>query len=255
MIFPDQLDREVNLVTIGQSLPSPPLRGLLPMPLLKSLLAQNQCCSTYWFFSFVVCAVGCKEPPVESKSDLVREAPIKTPSETPVITQKESATPLPKVSDDDFFEAATNGDASVVKRGIRQGIPVDAATEEKRTALMLASYNGFAAIVDYLLKHKAMVDARDNMNRTALMYASTGPFAETVQLLIDAGANVNAADGQENWTPLMFAAAEGQADVVKILLKHGATTANRDADGDTALQFALSKGHQEVADLISISAK
>ena len=120
---------------------------------------------------------------------------------------------------------------------------------------MLASYNCFSAIVEYLLEHKAKVDARDNLNRTALMYASTGPFAETVQLLIDAGANVNAADAQENWTPLMFAAAEGQADVVKILLKHGATTANRDVDGDTALQFALSKGHQEVADLISNSTK
>ena len=157
---------------------------------------------------------------------------------------------LPNIKEDEFLQAALDGDASIVKRGVRQGIRIDSAAEDKRTALMLAAFNGHASIVKHLLEHKATVDARDAIQRTALMYAATGSNVETVQLLLDAGANVNATDGEENWTPLMMAAAEGQAEIVKILLKHGAIIESKDVDGETALQFAMSKGHQAVVELL-----
>ena len=57
-------------------------------------------------------------------------------------------------------------------------------------------------------------------------------------------------DNQESWTALMFAAAEGNAEVVKILLAHGADPTKGDVDGETSLQFAASKGHKQVADMI-----
>ena len=48
----------------------------------------------------------------------------------------------------------------------------------------------------------------------------------------------------------MFAAAEGQADVVKVLLAHGANMKITDQDGDTALDFAEKNGHREAVKLL-----
>ncbi len=166
-------------------------------------------------------------------------------------TAAETVAGLPNISEDAFLQAALDGDASIVKRGIRQGIRVDFTAEDKRTALMLAAFNGHTSIVKHLLEHNATVDLRDSIQRTALMYAATGSSVETVQLLVDAGANVNAADAEESWTPLMMAAAEGQTQIVAVLLKHGANAASKDVDGETALQFAASKGHQAVVELLS----
>jgi ankyrin repeat protein len=51
----------------------------------------------------------------------------------------------------------------------------------------------------------------------------------------------------------MTAAAEGQLEVVQLLLDRGADPSLEDADGDTALSFAREKGHLEVADLLKDS--
>ena len=73
----------------------------------------------------------------------------------------------------------------------------------------------------------------------------------TVEYLLDAGAKVNAIDTVEQFTPLMHAAAEGQTEVVKVLLKYKADPDLKDVDGDTALSFAAQKGHREVIRLLT----
>jgi ankyrin repeat protein len=105
-------------------------------------------------------------------------------------------------------------------------------------------------VVQELLKQGAEVDLRDSTQRTALMFASTGPDVATVEAILKAGADVNATDSHENWTPLMFAAAEGHRAVVEKLLDYGARTDLRDTDGDGALEFATSNRHPEVVELL-----
>ena len=102
-----------------------------------------------------------------------------------------------------------------------------------------------------LIARGGKVNHLDATNRTALMYCCSGPFPETVKFLIDKRANVNLVDNNEGWTALMFAAAEGLAPNVKILLDNGADTTPKDIDGDTAASFAAKNGHQQVADMIS----
>ena len=48
----------------------------------------------------------------------------------------------------------------------------------------------------------------------------------------------------------MFAAAEGQRDVVQVLLRHNANVSVRDVDGDTARDFAAQKGHGEIVRML-----
>ncbi len=80
-----------------------------------------------------------------------------------------------------------------------------------------------------------------------MIYASTGPFPGTVQLLINNKAEINAYDNVEHFTALMFAASEGQLEVVKLLMENGADASLKDIDGDNAETFAMQNKHPEVA--------
>ncbi len=148
------------------------------------------------------------------------------------------------------MEAALNGDISTIETALENGFEVNSTDAELHTALMLAAYNGHSTIVKLLLEHGATTDLRDLKDRTALMYASTGDFNETVILLFEAGAKTNLVDNEEHFTALMFAAAEGQAEVVRTLLAHGADPALLDVDSESAFDFAVANGHQDVAALL-----
>ena len=95
----------------------------------------------------------------------------------------------------------------------------------------------------------------DATDRSALMYASTGPYADTVKVLLEAGAKVNLIDNQEGFTALMFAAAEGQSEIVTLLLDASADPSLADVDGDTASSFAAKNGHTAVVELIAQHVK
>jgi ankyrin repeat protein len=149
-----------------------------------------------------------------------------------------------------FFDAALNGDLEGIRSMLKLGMDVNIAEEEGRTALMFAAYNGHTKIVKLLIERGAGVDTRDQADRTALLYAATGPFPETVKVLLEKKANPNAVDNGEHFSPLMHAAAEGNLDVVKILLEFGADPALKDIDEDTAESFARQKGHTKVVDYL-----
>ncbi|MCP3956515.1 MAG: ankyrin repeat domain-containing protein [bacterium] len=159
------------------------------------------------------------------------------------------ATPAPPAarSAEALWAAALEGPVDAVRAELDAGVDVNATDPDDRTALMLAAFNGRTEIVRLLLDRGARVADLDVAGRTALMYASTGDFADTVELLLESGADPNKADVQEVWTPLMFAAGEGQMEVVRTLLRHGANPAMVDGDGDTAADHALKKEHEEVA--------
>ncbi len=149
-----------------------------------------------------------------------------------------------------FFQSALEGDLEQVTAAIEVGVDVNTYDENKHTALMLAAYNGHHHIIKALINKGANVALVDEMNRTALMFASTGPFPQAVKMLIDAGAEVNAIDNKEKWTPVMIAAAEGQLEVVKILVANDADLKMVDIDGESSLDFAKSNGHTEVVNYI-----
>jgi len=149
-----------------------------------------------------------------------------------------------------LMEAAYAGKLDEVRRLVLDGTTVDVIDEERRTPLMFAAFNGHAPVAEYLLDAGAEIDAKDSSGRPALMYAASGPFVETVGLLLKRGADVNVQGTLEGFTPLMTAAAEGLADVVRILLVARADRDIRDKDGDTALTFAKQNGHSEVAALL-----
>lgn len=165
-------------------------------------------------------------------------------------TNSDTAKPGGPETVNSLHDACFNGAKEMVEKELKRGADVNKPDEGGRTPLMLAAYNGHTAIVRSLLQQGAKVNVQDAEGRTALMYAATGPYVETVQQLLDHEAKVNIQDGKEHWSALMFAAAEGQAEVVKALLKSGANASLRDVDGDTAANFARNNGHAEVVKLL-----
>ena len=81
-----------------------------------------------------------------------------------------------------------------------------------------------------------------------LLRAAKSGDADTVQHLLAAGADVNAKDENE-WTPLMWAATQGHAAVVRMLLEHDADIVHQGfiygstVPGWNALELAATHGH------------
>lgn len=63
-------------------------------------------------------------------------------------------------------------------------------------------------------------------------------------------ADIDADDGTEGVTALCHAAAQGHEDVVRLLLRYGASLEVADARGQTPLLWAVTQGHEHVAQLL-----
>lgn len=84
------------------------------------------------------------------------------------------------------------------------------------------------------------------LNETALHSAVSGRHLSTVQLLLDAGADPNkkGTDPSSNSTPLFSAVSNGDIDIIKALLNHGAKV------DDHSLMFAAFKHEYGVTKML-----
>jgi len=97
---------------------------------------------------------------------------------------------------------------------------------------------GTLASVKALLVRGATVDSKDERHgQTALMWAAAEGHADVVQMLIEVGADyhLRLASG---FTPLLFAVREGHSDVVRTLLKAGVDV-NEPVPGDGQRRRAI----------------
>lgn len=169
----------------------------------------------------------------------------------------------------DLLIAAEEGDASKVRSLLSKGAKVDSRDKDGDTALMIATLSAREInTVNALIENGADVNAKNQKNDTALIYAASNDKAEILQALLNKGADINhqndngysalimasvneirlanakalvarGADlnlkNDDGDTALMMAAADGVAELVRVLLEKGATINARDKKGDTAL--------------------
>jgi ankyrin repeat protein len=118
--------------------------------------------------------------------------------------------------------ACTNGNSALVELLLQAGANPSAPLPGGETPLMTAARAGSLASVKALLARGASVDGKDERRgQTALMWAAAEGHADVAQLLIEVGADVRLRLGS-GFTPLLFAVREGRTDVVRVLLKAGA---------------------------------
>ena len=156
--------------------------------------------------------------------------------------------------------AAASGDLEEVK------ILLDAAANpdvplnsEGGTPLLTALALGKFEIAWLLIERGADVRIAADGNITALyeLASAIAPpeqYVEQAALarrILDSGVAVDAAMGKPRITALMMAAIHGSKPMVQVLLDSGANPSLEDNKGQTALTFALKKGHADVAALLS----
>lgn len=122
------------------------------------------------------------------------------------------------------------------------------------TPLMRAAGRGALDIVERLLAAGADVQATDERGYTPLFHACHDPeqdrgHPEVVQRLLDAGADKEAKIGF-GVRPLMFAAGNGEAGVVEVLLRAGADPLARNEVGRTALMMVKDRDYVDVINLL-----
>jgi uncharacterized protein len=119
--------------------------------------------------------------------------------------------------------AALHGDAALAEMLVVAGANVRATTRiGGYTPLHLASQNGRAAVAAALVKGGTPVNTRTTTGATPLMLAAASGNADIVNMLADARADLDLVEAANGQSALMFAAALGRADAVKALVARGA---------------------------------
>ncbi|KAG5511910.1 hypothetical protein JKF63_07735 [Porcisia hertigi] len=114
---------------------------------------------------------------------------------------------------------------------------------EGHTLMHWAAYRNSPAMCQYLLDHWGFdADAQDSRGRTPLVWAAREGFAEVIELLLSRGADRHIADG-DGWTALNYANLRGHSEAVYALESHPAL--GRPIGTSSATADALSTFHEK----------
>ena len=127
---------------------------------------------------------------------------------------------------------------------LKAGGHPDLARRDGQTALMIAALIG-AKDVATLLIPRSTINARDELGNNALSYAALNGHADIIALLIDAGARPDTTN-KRGQTPLHLAAASGQLSAVDALLAVPADRDARDVSGATPLDLAVANQRRSI---------
>ena len=132
------------------------------------------------------------------------------------------------------------------KRKTRDQVMRDAIMKGKREAMKLSQQ-----FKDQAEAFKANKGAwKESAKVFTLVMAARTNNLKALEQVIAEGVDVNAPDNATGLSALMIAGQEGYREIAEALLKAGADKDVKTREGKTALDFALEKGHQDVAALL-----
>lgn len=142
------------------------------------------------------------------------------------------------------------GDRKAALALIASGANVNQTQPDGSTPLHWAVYRVDRELVTALLRRGAKADVVNKYGASPLAEAARVANLELAGMLLEAGApaNVTNADGQ---TPLMLAARNGVVPMAKLLVQHGADVNRREQYRDqSALMWAAAEGHAEMVEFL-----
>ncbi len=151
----------------------------------------------------------------------------------------------------DVHDAAAAGRLERVRELVeRDPSLVNATSAEGFPPMGLAAYLGHEEVVEYLLSKGADVNfAAPSAGFTALTGAVSQRHGRVADLLVRRGAEVNHVY-EGTLTPLVVAASQGDLNLVRLLLDHGADPNLGGMEGKSALDLAKEKGSREIAEVL-----
>lgn len=155
--------------------------------------------------------------------------------------------------------AAAKGNAQIIGVLLGRGASANATARNGETSLMLAAAKGNYDAAQLLIGGGAHINAANNAGMTPLFLAVSGNSIKNypnnhhfavAKLLIDKGAAVNAAEKQHAQSPLMMAAVQGDAEMVKLLVAAKADVKQQSAIGFTPLMYAVLEGNKACVEIL-----
>ena len=147
---------------------------------------------------------------------------------------------------DTFVQAVVADRSDEVKRLLARGMDPNTVDPAGDPVLLVAARAGWVPTVDALLAAGAKVDAQNKFGDRPLMVAALGGHLAIVKKLCAKGAQLD----PPGWTPLIYAASNGQNETVAYLLGIGANIEAESPNGTTALMMAVRGGHAATVDLL-----
>lgn len=147
---------------------------------------------------------------------------------------------------DDFIQAIKNSKPAEVVALLRRGMDPNSVDPTGQPVLHMAAREGNLEVVQALVQAGANIDKRNAFKETPIMLACITGSAKIVEYLLSKEAQIN----QPGWTPLLYAATNGQNEIVKLLIENHAYIDSSAPNGSTPLMMAVRGGHISTAQLL-----
>ncbi len=146
--------------------------------------------------------------------------------------------------------ASKQGDMAFTKRLVQLGASVNELTITGGTPLMFAVLGNHIALAEWLHKAGANIDAKGSNGWSAATIAGAKGQSDMLRWLIEAGADMDSPDVYR-FTPLMRAVDNQHTKSVEILLANAKASANsKDESENTPLHFAVANRQKNVVQLL-----
>ncbi|MDP1525299.1 MAG: ankyrin repeat domain-containing protein [Rhodocyclaceae bacterium] len=149
------------------------------------------------------------------------------------------------VYDDTLFFANQNETDKVVDL-LRRGMDVNTTDPQGNSLLMIAARGNNIELARFLLDNRANPQRKNRYGDTALMLAALQGHTEIVRLMVERKIDPN----HGGWNPLHYAAFEGRAEIISLLLAGGADINLKAPNGQSALMLAAKRGHLEAVRIL-----
>ena len=146
---------------------------------------------------------------------------------------------------DDMVMAAKKDDPATLREGLKAGFNPNYADKDGNTLLIQAAANMSPAAAGVLLQGGADPALRNKVGDDALNYAALKGSLPIVQQLLARGVPVTRRQG---WQPLTYAVFGKQLPVFNALMEKGAEPNAVNPNGATALMFAAEQGQEDMVD-------
>ena len=148
---------------------------------------------------------------------------------------------------EDFFQATQRDQVQVVSNLLSRGFDPNTVNVNAEPAIFDAWDHGALKVLESLIRHPiTKLNVKNSHGESLLMLVCLKGNLKFSQLLIERQADIN----HPGWTPLHYAATNGNTKIVKMLLDESAYIDAESPNGTTPLMMAARYGSPEAVQLL-----